>query len=145
MVSAQEPGNVVFYVTNPEGVKSKLFGNNVAALGPSGSADGAIASTPEKWLFLALDKRTIRPQSLITIEVTLNAADGIDWSDCALVLPYVNASGASDNFQNADFTGTDLVAATTAGTPHQLAYMLVKQAIRIGGNKVFFSLEDDTA
>lgn len=145
MVSAQEPGNVTFYVTNPQGEKKKLFGNNVAALGPSGSADGAIASTPEKWLFLPLDGKTILPNSIITIEVTLNAADGIDWSDCALVLPYVNASGGADSFQNADFTGTDLVAATTAGTPHQLAYMVVKQPIRIGGGKVFFSLEDDTA
>jgi hypothetical protein len=54
-------------------------------------------------------------------------------------------NGSIVTLGNGDFTGNDLVAATTAGVWHQLAYYDVPQNMYFGatGQKVFFSLEDD--
>jgi hypothetical protein len=147
MASAQEPSNVRFSVVAPSGNKYELFTKNVAETGPGGSADGVIASTstPDTWTVLPLNSNVIPANSRIIIEVNLITADGIDWSDCALSLPVRRANNAPSTLINSDFTGTDLVAATTAGTWHQLAYYDTPAAMRVGGGPMFFSVEDDTA
>jgi len=61
-----------------------ILGNNAAALGPSGSSEGVIASTPEKWInlpVLAGDKVLgVNDQLVVTLE-TAGAAtlDASDW------------------------------------------------------------------
>jgi len=79
-------------------------------LSPSGSSEGVIASTPEKWTYLPLDNKVIRPNSRITLFCKLATADGIDYSDCGIVIPYQKLNGSAGTLNNGTFTGADLVA-----------------------------------
>jgi hypothetical protein len=54
MVSAQIDGVLKFYRITTTGAKILIYGNSVKALAPSGSSEGVIASTPEKWITLPL-------------------------------------------------------------------------------------------
>jgi len=145
MASAQEPGVVKVVVRGPSGVEYPLYQGSSAGLGPSGSADGVIQSTPEKWLFVPTNPNPITKDSRVIIYVKLTSADGIDWSDCGTHIPVTMANGQASVLVNGDFTGSDLPASTTAGVWHELAYYDVTQPMHFGGGKIFFSLEDDTA
>lgn len=48
--SAQIDGVLKFYRIAPNGTKVLITSGHVKELAPSGSSDGTIASTPEKWV-----------------------------------------------------------------------------------------------
>lgn len=58
MVSAQIAGTIAFYRKTPNGSLILLFAASTALLGPSGSSEGVVASTPEKWTYLPLQNST---------------------------------------------------------------------------------------
>ena len=141
MASAQESGTVKFVVRTPSGNEYVLLTSSVEALGPSGSPDGVIGSTPEKWLYQPIDPSKIPKDSRIYIYVKLQTADGIDWSDCALHLPMTMPNGRQIVLVNSDFTGSDLAAGTTAGVWHELAYYDVTMPMHFGGGKIYNSID----
>lgn len=52
-------------------------------------------------------------------------------------------NGSAGTLVNGTFTGSDLVAATTTGVWHELAYFDTVEAMRLGGGKLFISVEND--
>jgi hypothetical protein len=144
MVSAQNPGaEAQFWVKTPSGNQYLLYGNSSAALGPSGSSEGVIASTPEKWLSIPRDNKLIPVNSKIIVKVKLGTADGLDFSDGAMSIPVTTLGGAVKALTNGDFTGTDLAAATPVGIWIEFGYYTVTEPLYFGGGKIFYSVEND--
>lgn len=156
MASAQEPGNLRIVVANPSGKEEQVASNAIYWFGPGGSADGVIQNTPEKWNHLPLSSVVGGPGYKIRIYAT-TGADTLDASDSACVLP-VNVNGNQDSIGNsahvgglgtANFTVTkawaDLVM--VADDERLLYEVTAKEGVyfRVGGGKVFISVEDDTA
>jgi hypothetical protein len=108
MVSAQVKGTLKFYRrVGGNGALVPLFSNNLAALGPSGSSEGVIASTPEKWTFIPLQNTTaknLRVNDHLVVAITLSTAATTDASDGKIILPCTAADGTS--FTLGDFDNT---------------------------------------
>lgn len=108
MVSAQIKGKLKFYRrVGGNGALVPLFENNVAALGPSGSSDGVIASTPEKWTYIpvqATQAKALRVNDHLVVSVIATTAVTTDASDGKVILPYTaqdGTGGTLGDFDNA--------------------------------------------
>ena len=108
MVSAQVKGKLKFYRrAGGSGAMVPLFENDIAALGPSGSSDGTIASTPEKWTFIPLQSSTakvLRVNDHLVVSITLNTAATTDASDGEVVLPLTYQDGTGGTLGGFDNT-----------------------------------------
>lgn len=106
MVSAQVKGRLKFYRrVGGNGAMVPLFENNIAALGPSGSSDGTIASTPEKWTFIPLQAsptKALRVNDHLVVSITLTTAATTDASDGKVILPITNQDGTSQTLGDFD-------------------------------------------
>lgn len=90
MVSAQVKGTLKFYRRTASGTMIPLFSNNIAALAPSGSSDGTIASTPDAWTFIPLQNapaKALRVNDHLVVTLTLSTAATVDASDGIVILP----------------------------------------------------------
>lgn len=90
MVSAQIPGELKFYRISPTNSRTFLHGASLSALGPSGSSDGVIASTPEKWSFIPLQNapnKVMREGDRLLLTFTPAGAATTDASDCEFSIP----------------------------------------------------------
>jgi len=153
MASAQAPGKLRFYRQTATGSRVFLFGNDVAALGPSGSSDGTIASTPEKWTFipaLTAQNKVLRAGDKLLVTYEPNAGVTIDASDCEFVIPITFQDGSGSTLGGPDnSTDWDVTQATdiafVAGIESTLCVKSVDQPFVLGSNvsKAFASIEDN--
>ena len=75
--------------------------------------------------------------------LVLDAADGIDVSDCVFSIPFKRSDGGLDIISDADFTMVDL--AVPVGSETELGYYdFVGGPRKLGGHTVFIAIEDDT-
>ena len=154
MVSAQVKGKLNFYRrVGGSGAMVPLFSNDLAALGPSGSSDGVIASTPEKWTFIPLQNtaaKNLRVNDHLVVTLTLNAAATTDASDGEVILPITYNDGTGDTlggFDNAvDWDITQLGdSAYLSGVETHIASKKVLRPFSLGSNtqKCFVSVENN--
>lgn len=154
MVSAQTAGTVNLYIRSPDGSRRLQASGAVAMLGPSGSSNGTIASTPEKWTYLAPCADVGASNYMLEVEFTPGANVTIDISDAAWQIPVIvngvqqyvgnpdNASGIGNPNFFKDFLIGDV--ALIAASPTLLAQLRLKAGtFQIGGNKIFMSVEDN--
>jgi len=96
MVSAQINAIVKFYRKTPSGTLDLLYSNHTKSLGPSGSSEGVIASTPEKWITIpAIRNKPLMPNDHLVVTATVETAATSDASDGAVVLPMTMVGGGS--------------------------------------------------
>jgi len=154
MVSAQVKGVVKFYRRTPTGSMIFLYGNDLAALGPSGSVDGAIASTPEKWGFIPMQSaahKVLRVNDQLIVTMTLKTAATTDASDGEVVLPITYQDGSVSTLAGFDNT-TDWDVqqlgdvALLANVETIIAAKKILQPFMLGSNvsKAFVSVEDSS-
>jgi len=153
MVSAQIAGQLRFYRKTPTNSKVFLFGNTTSSLAPSGSSDGAIASTPEKWTFIPLqsaEHKVLRVND--TLEVTFEAAANAttDASDSEWVIPITLQDGSIQVLNSPD-NSVDWDAkvlgdiAFVAGVETIVCMKTIRQPFALGSNvqKAFASIENN--
>lgn len=106
MVSAQVKGKLKFYRrVGGSGAMLPLFENNIAALGPSGSVDGVIASTPDAWTFIPLQNsqaKALRVNDHLVVSLTLSTAATTDASDGIVILPITFQDGTGGTLGDLD-------------------------------------------
>lgn len=162
MASGRLVGRYSLYIENPAGARRLVKSAdanywNVVGLG---SPDGVISTTatPEKWNFLPLSADTGASGYSIVLTAELSTADGSDISDSVGIIPVmVNGSmqtigiaggnGLGNPNFVADQSGVDLPASTPTGTEIVIFKVRAKEGVtfKVGGDKVFLSLENDTA
>lgn len=153
MVSAQIAGTLNFYRVTPNNGRVFLFGNTVSALGPSGSSDGTIASTPEKWSFIPLQSaadKVLRVNDKLLVTFNAFAAATTDASDAEWVIPItlqdgsVQVLGSPDNTVDWD---VKVLAdrALVAGEETEVVIKTIRQPFALGSNvaKAFASIENN--
>lgn len=153
MVSAQVNGVLKFYRITPTGTKVLIYGNHTKALGPSGSSDGGIASTPEKWLNLPAmrgvnGEKVLRVNDKLHVTFTPADAKTVDASDAEWVLPILYQDGSADVLGGPDdATEWDVFVlgdvALIASREYPCVEKTVRQPFVLGGGKVFASIEDN--
>lgn len=155
MASAQVKGVVRFYRKTSTGSMIFLYGNDLAALGPSGSADGAIASTPEKWGFIPMQSaqnKVLRVNDQLIVSIELKTAATTDASDGECVIPITYQDGSVTTLSGFDnSTDWDVKqlgdVALLANVETIIAAKKILQPFALGSNtsKAFVSVEDNTA
>lgn len=153
MVSAQAPGKLRFYRRTNTGSKVFLFGNSISALGPSGSVDGVIASTPDTWTFIPLQNspnKVLNAGDRLEVTFEANAGVTIDASDCEWIIPITFREGSTTTLSGPDSsTDWDVKQATdiafVAGVETLLCSASIDQAYALGSNvsKCFASVENN--
>ena len=89
MASAQIVGTLAFYRKTPNGSLINLFSATTPLIGPSGSSDGVIASTPEKWSYipeLSSPAKVLQAGDHLVVTFKPQAAATTDASDCEFAL-----------------------------------------------------------
>lgn len=155
MVSAQLKGTYRIYIENPSGVRKLVAAASSYWFAPGGSSDGTIANTPNTWNELPLSKDA--GAGGYKIVVTYQGAAGTtDASDGVWVIPVnVNgnqqtignpaaAGGMGNNNFNADLTPTDIAIVANIETP--IGAFIAKDGVnfRVGGGRVWLSIEDNS-
>lgn len=153
MVSAQVKGTLRFYRKTASGTMIPLFSNNLAAFGPSGSSEGVIGSTPEKWTFIPLQNspsKALRVNEQLLVTLTLTDAATTDASDGKVIIPctYQDGTGFTlGDFDNAtDWDVQQLGdAAYLANVETPIASKKILQPFALGSmtQKCFISVEDN--
>ena len=147
MASAPLTGStVLIYAKSPEGHKYLVTKGSTEYFGAGGSPDGVPASKVDQWVFLPQSKLTLTGGWKVLVSVILGSADGVDVSDSACQLPiHVRGVGVR-HLSSSDLGGQDLAAATTTIVEHDFGtgYTVPDgQQVRIGGAKIWFSVEND--
>jgi hypothetical protein len=154
MVSAQIAGQLKFYRKTPTGSLVFLFGNTTSSLGPSGSSDGAIASTPEKWTFIPLQDaqhKVLRVNDALVVTFECNTGATTDASDCEWVIPITLQDGSNQVLNGPDST-IDWDAkqlgdvALLTGVETIIVSKTIRQPFALGSNvqKAFASIENNS-
>ena len=153
MVSAQVKGTLKFYRRTASGTMIPLFSNNIAALAPSGSSEGVIASTPDTWTFIPLQNapaKALRVNDHLVVTLTLSTAATTDATDGKVILPCTYQDGTSftlGDFDNAtDWDVQQLGdAAYLANVETIIAAKKILQPFALGSmtQKCFISVEDN--
>lgn len=153
MVSAQVKGLLRFYRKTPTGSLIFLYGGDLAALGPSGSSEGSIASTPEKWGFIPMQSaphKVLRVNDQLVVSIELKTGATTDASDGEVVIPITYQDGSVttlSGFDNTiDWDGLQLGdIAIVANVETIVASKQVSQPFMLGSNtaKAFVSVEDN--
>jgi len=160
MASGRAPGIYALYMESPSGTRKLIRSANAAFWNVAnlGSADGTISTsaTPEKWNSLPLSRDVGVSGYKIVLTYTASAATTLDISDCVGLIPVmVNGErgtigingGGGGGLGNANFTSV-LAGADSAYVAGQETPVFVIRAnegvqFRVGGDKVFLSLEDN--
>lgn len=154
MVSAQIDGTLKFYRVTPTGSKLFIFGGDIKLLGPSGSQDGVIGSTPEKWLRLPAmvgnsKEKVLQVNEKLHVTFTPKAAATTDASDCEFAIPISYQDGSLDTLGSPDDTVTWDVSvlgdvALIAGREYPVCEKTVRQPFALGGGPCFASIENNS-
>ena len=151
MASSQEAGLVTLYLVTKSGNRYKLLQNRVEALGPSGSPNHVVGSTPEKWLYIPPQGKVIPPDSKIYLLFKSDEDDTCDVSDCVISIPFTHVqTGNVTIITDADFKKVDGITALAdmslpAGQEITWGVADAPAHHVFGGGKIFISIEDDTA
>lgn len=151
MASANEPGVLKIFAESPEGQRFLTHRyRSDSPINAGKSPDGVLANlTIDKWQFVPeYTGVTLTGGWKVILNFTLDAADGIDASDCVINLPLTIRGGGVRQLNATDlgFT-TDLPASTVAAQPIDLGtgYTIPNgQSCHIGGGAGVISIEDDT-
>jgi len=154
MVSAQIAGTIKFYRVTPTNARVLLWGGNIAYIGPSGSSEGVIASTPEKWSFIPLttgaDKvLNVNEKLLVTFTSAVTATIGTNTkSKAAIAITYRDGTSdvIGDFSSSVDWDDKQLAAkALVIGDETELCRKTVRLPFALGSNvnKSFTSLENN--
>jgi len=152
MASVTEPGTLRVYAVTPEGQKvgPVYQARNGGPISAGGSPDGVLANkTADKWAYMPKSNVVLSGGWKVFATIELDAADGIDASDCYVDIP-ITIKGAGIKHLNASDLGfsTDYPASTPAAIelPLGAGYTIPNgQLVKIGGDKAAISIEDDTA
>lgn len=161
MVSARAPGVYALYMENPSGQRRLIKSANAAFWNVSnlGSQDGVISTTatPEKWNYLPLSKDTGTGGYRIVLTYTASTATTLDISDAVAIIPVqVNGEmqtighngGGGGGLGNSNFTsvlaGSDSAFVANVETPVWIIRANEGVTFKVGGDKVFLSLEDNS-
>jgi hypothetical protein len=154
MASVQVQGKLRFYRQTATGSKVFLFGNSIAALGPSGSTDGTIQSTPEKWSFVPLQnapQKVLQAGDRLVVTLETSEAKTLDASDCEFVIPITYRDGSATTLGSPDSSVVWHVTqagdnAYVSGVEATLCVASVDQPYALGSNvtKAFASIEDNS-
>jgi len=154
MVSAQLKGVLKFYRRTSTGSLISLYGNDLAALGPSGSSEGTIASTPDTWGFIPLQSapnKVLKQNDQLVVTITLKVAGTSDASDGEAIIPITYQDGTTttlSGFDNATDWDVQQLGdvALLADVETIIAAKKVYQPFALGSNtaKVFVSVEDNS-
>ena len=153
MVSAQISGILKLYRVDTNNNQHFITGGNIAALGPSGSSEGVIASTPEKWLYvnpIVSDDKRLRTNEKLLATFTPAAAATIGTATKSkAVIPIVYQDGSSDvinDFASSVDWDVKILAtkAVIAGDETPIAIKTIRQPFAIGGGKIFTSIENNS-
>lgn len=153
MVSAQLKGVLKFYRKTSTGSMIFLHGNDLASLGPSGSSDGSIASTPDTWTFIPMQQaanKVLKQNDQLVVTITLKVAGTSDASDGEAIIPITYQDGSVTTLSGFDNT-TDWDVqqlgdvALLADVETIIAAKKVYQPFALGSNvsKCFVSVEDN--
>ncbi len=155
MASIQAKGTLKFYRKTSGGTMIPLFINNIAALGPSGSADGTIVSTPDQWTFIPLQNsqaKALRVNDELLVSFTASVAVTTDASDGKVILPCTYQDGTSftlGDFDNPIDWDVQQLGDTAfiANVETVICAKKILQPFALGSNtqKCFVSVEDNTA
>jgi len=153
MVSAQAKAVVKFYRKTSTGSMIFLYGNDLAALGPSGSSDGSIASTPEKWGFIPMQSaqnKVLRVNDQLVVTITPKVGFTSDGSDGEAVIPITFQDGSVttlSGFENTTDWDVQQLGdvALLADVESVIAAKKILQPFALGSNisKAFVSIEDN--
>ena len=153
MASAQIDGVLKFYRVTTSGSKVFIFGGHTKALGPSGSADAAIGSTPEKWLLLPVmtglqKEKVLNVNEKLHVTFTPTAAATTDASDATWSVPIAYADGSTDTLNGPSDTVTWDVfvlgdVALIAGREYPVCEKTVRMPFAIGGGRIHAGIENN--
>jgi hypothetical protein len=151
MASAQIDGVLKFYRITPSGSKVFLFAGNVKELGPSGSPDGVIGSTPEKWVkipAITAPNKVMRVNDKLHVTFTPDGAATTDASDAAWSIPITRQDGSHDSLGGPSLSNVWDVfvlgdVALIAAREYPCVEMVVRQPFALGGGKVFATIENN--
>jgi hypothetical protein len=152
MASAQIAGTLRFYRVDANRNQKFIWGADIASSGPSGSSEGTIASTPEKWLFLnpfnSADK-VLRQNEILRVTFTANAAATAGTATKSRAsIPISYSDGSTDNlgdFANAVFWDIKQLTAKAfvANDETPIAEKTVRTPFALGGGRIFASVENN--
>jgi len=162
MASGRFEGIYRLYIENPQGARRLVKAADATWWNcvNLGSPDAVISTsaTPEKWNFLnpSSDRGVGGYSIVLTVEPLI--ADGLDISDSVGIIPVIvngniqtigipGGNGLGNTNFTADVTGVDLPAASPVALEQTIFKARAKDGVtfQIGGDRVFLSLEDDTA
>jgi len=161
MVSKPTQGVYSLYIENPNGQRRLVKSANTAYWTCSnlGSSEGTISTTatPEKWNFLPLSKDTGVGGYKIVCTVKLVAGETVDASDSVAVIPVMvngsmqtigNNGGGGGGLGNENFTSVLAMGdnAYVAGVETPVWSIRANEGVtfKVGGDKVFMSIEDNS-
>jgi len=155
MASAQINGSYAIYIENPAGQRKLVKKTAAYWWAPGGSVDGVIQNTPEKWNVLAPSADKGAGGYKIVVTLTAGANSTSDASDGAWVIPVIvngtaqsvgNAAHASglgnDNF-TVTLTPGDYAYVANVETPVAIYTAKENVTFRVGGDRVFLSIENN--
>ena len=150
MASANEPGVLRLVVERADGLQKVAYQvRSDSAVNAGKSPDGVLANlTADKQVHIGYIGPKLSAGDKVHLMFKLDAADGIDVSDCVIQVPYWE-DGNQRQLNATDFVATtDLPAGTLAGAWVELGtgYTVPSnvRSARLGNGNIVLSIEDDT-
>jgi len=148
MASIQVPCEVEILIRKPDGKMYPVLKRDVYALAPGGSPDGAIANTPDVWAYAPISAVTAFRDDELIIKIKTVAAATLDASDAKWIIPLTIKDEGIVHLGNNSTDFDVLVLADTAYVAAQETFAAIhrfKKTAKFGGDKIFLSIEDNTA
>jgi len=154
MTSANEPCDIRLIAEDPFGnqhICHKFRGDG--AINAGKSPEGVLANlTHDKQMKVGTAGPILSGGWKVRLLINLDAADGVDVSDCAIQIPITHADGAEHQLGASDFgIATDLPAASVAGSWIELGTGFTVpdgDRLRVGSatkeTPIVISIEDDS-
>lgn len=150
MGSANEPADLRVVAEEPAGDQHVVFKfRSDGPVNAGKSPDGVLANlTIDKHMKVGMGGPVLTGGWKVRVLANLDAADGIDASDCVVMIPVTHSDGSTNQLSASDIGfSTDFPAASPASQWLELGtgYTVPDgQRLRLGGGPIVISLEDDT-
>lgn len=146
MASAQVPCEVEILIRKQDGNMYSVLKRDVYALAPGGSSDGAIANTPDTWMYAPISAVTAYRDDELIVKLKTVGAPTLDASDAKWIIP-ITVKGEGVIHLGNNSTDFDVLAladiALVAATETLVAVGRIKKTCKFGGDKIFLSIEDN--
>ena len=153
MASSPIDGILKAYRIDANNHKTFITAGSVKKWGPSGSPDGVIGSTPEKWVDIAVmrgqnGEKIIKQFEKLHMTFTPAAAATTDATDCAFDIPITYGDGSTDSLGGPSIASVWDVfvlgdVALIANREYPVCELTAKQPFALGGGKIFASIENN--